>query len=178
MVRLLLGSNSDIINGNILLSVFLELGIECKVSIISCHRHKGEFDDFIRDMDEMDEGIIIFLGGMNLAAPGVIRSIFTAASVMGKTVFAIPTDIAARSAIEDLPEGVSVITSGLNTINVKHGIKNSALAIAHMIVTFNRDSPIRKKLLEWYDKLKIEKPFIPKIELKNGLIPIPEKKEA
>lgn len=172
--RLILGSESDIENGNKFLAIFEKLHASYSVSIASCHRNKGEFDEFILSIEEP---IIVFLGGMSIAAPGIIRAILIAADKMKKVVFAVPTDIVARSAIEDLPAGTPVMTCGLNTISASHSIINSALSIGHILATFIPDHHAAGYLGIWYDQNKKEKPLIPCVNLVGGLIPAPEKKK-
>jgi phosphoribosylcarboxyaminoimidazole (NCAIR) mutase len=173
-VHVILGSESDNAYGNILLPIFLEMGVTYGVSYASCHRHNGILSPTVRGIEE---DIIVFLGGMSLAAPGIIRSILTTSGIFDKVVFGIPTDASARSAIEDLPEGTPVQTCGLNTVSVTHSIKNSGLAIVHMIATFRKEGTIIEKLAKWYYDFVVRKPFVSEVKLVNGLIPIPEKKK-
>ena len=130
MMRLILGSKNDFEKGYIFTDVMSKVGIACPISIASCHRNiGGDFEKFILGLQEK---IIVMLGGMELAAPGIIESILRNAEKFDSIVFGIPTDKAARSAIENLPRGTSIITSGLNETSVNHSIINSALSVARL----------------------------------------------
>lgn len=171
-VRILLGSESDAKSANIILNILKRVGVTYRVSIISCHRHAGViFNGFIADIEE---SIIVFIGGMSLAAPGLIESFLRNTEVFNRIVFAIPTDNAARSAIEDLPMGTAIITSGLNEVSLTHSLSNSALAIAKLSMMINGDSTVT--LRDYYRELGKSKPLIEKFILEDGLIPIKEKK--
>lgn len=132
-IKFILGSETDAKDANELLKIWERLGIETEVSIGSCHWHTGDdkagFEKFIK---EIREKIIVFIGGMSLAAPGIIEAINKVNNQSDKIVFAVPTDQAARSAIEDVPKGTALLTSGLNTISLKHSLFNSAVAVAKL----------------------------------------------
>lgn len=174
-VRVIQGSMSDSEHTNKLLKVLGEVGVSYRVSVASCHRnlgdHRGDLGPFI---ESIDEEIIVFIGGMSLAAPGIIRSWLVGIRRYNRIVFGIPLDEAARSAIEDLPLGCPVITCGLNTVSVSHSITNSALAIAHLVKTAVGGV---SDLDKWYVGNKLKKPLKETVELdENGLIPIGTKK--
>ena len=170
-VRLILGSPTDAPNGNLIIPIFQAAKIRYDVSFASCHRDAGE--DFNTFVNSIDEKIIAFLGGMELAAPGCIASMLRNSQDFNKIVFAIPTDKAARSAIENLPEGTAVITCGLNETSPKHSIKNSGLAIAQMAYMLGHRMEIRDGLIGYYEDLRAKKPLIYRVELEaNGLIPV------
>lgn len=176
-VRVIQGSMSDSEQTNKLLREFKKLGVPYQVSVASCHRNIGDDPDELGPfIEEIDEELIAFIGGMSLAAPGIIRSWLISISRHAKIVFGIPLDAAARSAIEDLPMGCPVITCGLNTVSVTHSIINSALAIAHMICVAG-DIVDDVKLLKWYDDNKENKPLRRTVMLdEKGLITIEAKK--
>lgn len=170
-VRLILGSPNDAKHGNTFIEILKKINVPYKVSFASCHRNAGELDAFVKSIKEK---IIAFEGGMSLAAPGIIRSLLTAAGIVNKIVWAVPTDEAARSAIEDLPEGTPVMTAGLNTVSLNHGIKNNALCIGHLIATMNDDHDVISGLENYYSALKAKKPLVPEVELNSsGLISLP-----
>jgi len=172
-IRIIMGSRSDAKRTNELLAILMRLGIPYNVSIASCHRNEAELKRFILSISEQ---IVVFIGGMSLAAPGIIRAIYIAAKVMKKIVFGIPLDAAACSAIEDLPAGTPVITCGLNTVSVSHSITNSALSIGH-IVAVSGNEPVSNQLSAWYDEQQKKKPLIEAVELVHGLIQIPKEEE-
>lgn len=171
-VRVLQGSASDGKFTNILLGLLGLLGVSYRVSTASCHRNDDKLRGFISGIEE---DIIVFIGGMSLAAPGIIRANLITAIKPRTLVFAIPLDLAARSAIEDLPVGMPIITGGLNTVDVKHSIRNSALSLAQLVAAKNNNHDITRKLIEWFENNKTNKPLVENVELdKNGLIPIKE----
>lgn len=171
MVRLILGSESDAEKGNIFLKVLEEVGVECRVSIASCHRNIG--GEFEQTIFGISEEIIVMLGGMELAAPGIIESLLRNAENFDSIVFGIPTDRAARSAIENLPKGTAIITSGLNEISVTHSIINSALAVAKLVGMLGKKGAVEDGLRAWYKKNS--KPVVLDVKLdENSLIIINE----
>lgn len=171
-VILILGSKTDGQNANVVLKIWGTLGITYRVAIASCHRHGGgEFEKFINGLEK---NIIVFIGGMSLAAPGLIETLNKGAKKIDILVFAIPTDKAARSAIENLPAGTAIITSGLNTISLTHSLKNNALAIAKLIAMLKKEG-VFTHLKRFYEIMNGEKPLTSEVKLnKNGLIPIKE----
>lgn len=171
VVRVIMGSQSDAERTNELLTILKRLEIPYNVSVASCHRNEAELVQFVLSLKEQ---IIVFIGGMSLAAPGIIRSIYTANKVMTKIIFGIPLDVAARSAIEDLPAGTPVTTCGLNTAGFRHSLTNSALAIGHIFAVSGNGS-VTQHLSEWYDEQQKEKPLVESVGLVYGLIPIPKK---
>lgn len=173
VVRIIMGSMSDAERANELLAILKQLEIPYNVSIASCHRNEAELAKFVLSLKEQ---IIVFIGGMSLAAPGIIRSIYTANKVMTKIVFGIPLDVAARSAIEDLPAGTPVSTCGLNTAGFRHSLVNSALNIGHIVAVAGNEL-VSKQLSAWYGEQQKEKPLIESVELVHGLIPIPKEEE-
>lgn len=165
-VRILLGSISDNDNANVILEILHDTGITCAASVVSCHRNAGEeFNDFVLNIKE---NIIVFIGGMSLAAPGLIESILRNNGRFDQIVFAVPTDKAARSAIEDLPMGTAIITSGLNEISLKHSLANSALSIAKMALMLSSEPAT--KLADFYKKLNRKKQLVEDLNLEGGKI--------
>ena len=106
------------------------------------------YNSFLRSIEEP---IVVYVGGMEFAAPGVVSAYFRNLGLNAKLVFSVPTDIAARSATENLPFGTPLITSGLNEISVKHSVKNSALAIAK-IVAYGGNKEVERGLDAWFAK--------------------------
>lgn len=166
-VRLILGSLTDQEKANIVLKVWKELDIRYQVSIASCHWHAGHnFGSFILNIPEK---IICYLGGMEFAAPGLASALLRNAKNFGKIVISFPTDIAARSASENLPIGTPLLTCGLNEVSLKHSLTNGALAVAQL-VAFNNDE-VKLKLGTWYGEKAKEKKLIEEVDLTDGLIP-------
>jgi phosphoribosylcarboxyaminoimidazole (NCAIR) mutase len=167
----ILGSPSDWKHGNVILEMFRDLAVTYVVSYASCHRNIGkEFETFITGIQEK---IILCVGGMEFALPGILESIDRNAKMFNQIVLAVPTDKAARSAIENLPVGTAIITCGLNEICLNHGLQNSALMAGKLAGMLGNDNAF-KCLALWYEKAAKKKPLVPKVELDHkGLIPDP-----
>lgn len=163
-VILIMGSDTDADKANEVLKIWKAVGVNYRVAIASCHRHS--VDEFAKFILSNDEKLIVFLGGMSLAAPGLIETILKKADkcIM---VFAIPTDKAAQSAIEDLPKGTAIITSGLNQVSLLHSLVNSALATAKLVGMFTNKQKIFNGLKEWYEENLEKKPLIPCVVLND-----------
>ena len=175
-VRLIMGSPNDAKNANVVKAVLNSIGIECIVSQASCHRNAGDdFNAFV--YKKCKERIVVFIGGMELAAPGLIASLLRNINEFYTTVFGIPTDAAARSAIENLPAGTAIITSGLNEISLTHSLTNSALSIAQLAINFSGCPELYENLKQWYINATKEKPLVEEVKLVDGLIPLPEPKK-
>ncbi len=166
-VRVILGSESDGNNANIILKVLRDVAVKYGVSVASCHRNSGgRFEKFTKDIKEK---IIVFIGGMSLAAPGLIESILRNTNNHDYIVFGVPTDKPARSAIEDLPMGTAIITSGLNETSLEHSLTNSALAIAKLAAILG-NKEVFEGLAYWHKEIKDEKPLVPEVKLTEGLM--------
>lgn len=183
-LRFILGSvETDGAHGNALLGIWNKLDIITKVSGASCHWHTGDEEeekDFVRFIKRVPEHLIAFLGGMSLAAPGIIETINKVNDMGEKIVYAIPTDLAARSAIEDVPQGTALLTSGLNTISLKHSLINNAIGVAKIaILTMpeKRRDHCAFKLRQYLAEMRAGKPIVQEVKLANGLIPLPEPKK-
>lgn len=169
-VLLILGSKSDKRFANTVLETWKKVGLTYRVAIASCHKHGGgEFKGFI---DGIDEKIIVFLGGMSLAAPGLIEMLRQKAG-RNAIVFGIPTDKAALSAIQDLPKGTPVSTCGLNQVNLTHSLINGALAVANMFAVLTGSEKVSGGL-DLYHKATVEaNPLTPNVELgSDGLLEV------
>jgi phosphoribosylcarboxyaminoimidazole (NCAIR) mutase len=180
-IRFVLGSETDAKEANELLKVWNRLSIKTEVSIASCHWHAGdEGDGFEKFIKGIAERIIVFIGGMSLAAPGIIETINKVNGCCEKIVFAVPTDQAARSAIEDVPKGTALLTSGLNTVSLNHSLFNSAVAVAKlafMAMPKGRAPEAAFQLRVLLSEIRQSKPIVEKIKLANGLIPLPQPKK-
>ncbi len=181
-IRLILGSvDTDAKNANILLAIWSRLGIRVHVSGASCHWHTGDDENgFVKFIKEIPENLIVFIGGLSLAAPGIIETINKVNDHCEKIVFAIPTDKAARSAIEDLPRGTTILTSGLNSVSLGHSLDNNAIAVAKIAILM---MPMRRRLKVaftmscMFSGMRNRKPIVKNVKLIRGLIPIIEKKK-
>ena len=172
-VRLVLGSPTDIPHGNTMLAVFRDVGVQCGVTILSCDRDSGDgFEDTVKLFKEQ---LIVYVGGMDLAAPAIVGALNNNTGRFNKIVFAVPTDTAARSAIENRPEGNPIMTCGLNEISLKHSLINSALAIAKLAGMLG-DREILDRLEERHKKFRAKKPMRAEVPLdEKGLIIVESK---
>ena len=173
-VVVIAGSRSDDERTKEFLRILKECRVGYRTLVASAHVYAGQaFVDFVENIPER---IIVFIGGMSLVAPGIISGIRRNMGRFDSMVFGVPTDSEARSAVEVLPLGTFVLTAGLNTINLTHGIKNNALAVAHFVLMVTGDKDISEGLTAWYAKLKAKKPM-EEIDLDGeGFIPEREKK--
>lgn len=170
-VRVNQGSKSDWKWTNKLLALFQKLGIRYGVSTGSCHWGAGkEFEEHIK---RFPENIIVIIGGMSLAAPGIASALDRNAKKIGRIMMGIPLDEAAHSAIEDLPPGTPVLTCGYNRVNVEASIINAGLAIANIIARYDLD--VRAKLQHWFEEMGRKKQSVTDENLIDGLLPDPKK---
>jgi phosphoribosylcarboxyaminoimidazole (NCAIR) mutase len=164
-VRLILGSMTDNDKATKVLMIWKDLGIKYGTSVASCHRNiGGEFELFVSGIEQK---IIVFIGGLSLAAPGIIESLLHNAKRFDHIVFAIPTDQAALSAVQDLPAGTPVITCGLNQVSLSHTLKNSALAVARLVLMNSvgeRKKALSMSLSDFYQKMAVEKPLVVELD--------------
>ncbi len=165
------GSRTDDEKTNMFLKILRDCNVKYRVDCASAHWYAGaEYLEYVKNAAK--EKIVIFIGGMSLVAPGIISAMLRNLGRHNVSVFAVPTDEAARSAIEDLPVGTPVITSGLNTVSARHSIKNSALAVAKMVFAITEDPEIGRGLEKWFRDTRNTKPLDWNMSLdKNGLIP-------
>ncbi len=171
-IRVIAGSKSDKDNVNVLLEVLRDVGVSYRVSFASCHRHiGGKHKDFEELVAEIRESIIIMIGGLSLAAPGIIESLQRNMRNFDHLVIGVPTDKAALSAIQDLPKGTAILTCGFNEKSPKSGIINSALVAAKLAGMLGGNLAIDSGLRLWYSKAAEENPLVEEVELENGLIP-------
>lgn len=167
-VMVIEGSRTDDEPTNIFLKILRDCKVTYQVKSASAHWHAG--DIYTTFLLGIEEDIIVFIGGMSLVGPGLISAIYRNKLMFEKNIIGIPTDEAARSACEDLPMGVPLLTPGLNTISAKHSIINGALAVAKLVLMQTRNNDIRQGLIDWFDKTRKKKP-IEDIELnKHDLI--------
>jgi len=165
--RIILGSKSNWKVANLVLGTLKEFNIMAKVSIASCHWHTGGgFEKFILGLEE---DLIVYVGGMQFAAPGIAETINKINLSSHKLILAVPTDRIARHACEDFPLGTVVFIAGYNSIIPEHGYQNSALAVAKMLAW--RYPELRPKVQAYFNQMRQEKPLIEEILLANGLIP-------
>jgi phosphoribosylcarboxyaminoimidazole (NCAIR) mutase len=174
-LRFSMGSKSDWKMGNVFMALMRKLGVLVHPSIASCHWSAGE--EFTKFVSDIDENLIVIMGGMSLAAPGIAESTIRNLEDFEKLVVGIPLDKAAMSAIEDLPPGIPVFTCGFNEKDVTASITNAALAVARIIG--RDDYKVRQKIADYYRAKRNEKEIVEEIELDdNGLIPDPSPKRV
>lgn len=172
-IRFSIGSMSDQEAANVFLELMKKFGIKVHPSVASCHWSAGH--DFTEFIGNIEEDLIVMMGGMSFAAAGITAGTLRNLECIEKIVFAIPLDEAALSAIQDLPPGTPVITCGFNKKDVGASITNAAIAVAMMIAQIDQD--VRENILEYYKKKRAVKGIVEKLELdQDGLIPKPSKK--
>ncbi len=170
-VRIILGSMSDWEKANIVLGVLKKIGVPYNVDVASCHWNTGDgLEEFIR---EIKEELIVYIGGMQFAAPGIAETINKVSGQSYKIILAIPLDKVAKHACEDFPAGTAVFTAGFNSLDLKAGLINNALGIAKLYAW--RYPDFRSPVQEYFDRLKTEKQLVADVELdEKGLIPDPK----
>lgn len=155
------GSASDSDNAKKVTKIWDDININYRCNIASCHKHGG--GDFAKFILNIQEKLIVFMGGMSLAAPGLIEVLNKKAKKYDTIVFGIPTDKAAMSAIQDLPKGTAIITSGLNQVSLTHSLINSALATSRLAGMISNDLDTKKRIAtgqrKWYQKNWDENPM-------------------
>lgn len=145
---------------------FTDILDACNVSyLVDCASvdwHAGkEYSDYIQQLPE-ETKLIAFIGGMSLAAPGIISAELRNLSIHDVSVFGVPTDKAAQSAIEDRPVGNPLLTSGLNRTSSSHSIQNSALAVSRLALAIYKDPKIEEGLEKWFKEMREGKKKIEK----------------
>lgn len=176
-ILVVLGSESDGPQANKVLAVLKKCGVDYRVSYASCHRNiGGDFEQFVKGINER---VILAIGGMTFAAPGIMSSLLRNGNKLGHVVIAAPLDEAARSAIEDLPKGTVVLTCGLNQVSVSHSLENAALAAVQLNAIFRVLQSQPHAMMNFTAYLAATaKPLIAQVELnENGLIPVEEKEK-
>ncbi|NTW22439.1 hypothetical protein HGA34_02715 [Candidatus Falkowbacteria bacterium] len=174
-IRVMMGSESDAEQANKVLAILRKIGVTYKVTIASCHRNiGGEFEELAKTIEER---VILMIGGMSFAAPGIMSSLLRNGGKLGHVIIAVPLDEAARSAIEDLPKGTVVLTCGLNRSSVSHSIENATLAAVQLNAIFrlieNKPQPMMNYAA--YVDSTAKKLIQEAVLDENGLIPLPSK---
>jgi phosphoribosylcarboxyaminoimidazole (NCAIR) mutase len=175
-VLVVLGSESDGPQANKALAVLKKCGVDFRVSYASCHRNiGGDFEEFVKSINER---VILAIGGMTFAAPGIMSSLLRNGNKHGHIIIAAPLDEAARSAIEDLPKGTVVLTCGLNQVSVSHSLENAALAAVQLNAIFKVLQSRPEAMMSFTAHLgTTAKPLVAQVVLgADGLIPEKEKK--
>lgn len=172
MIRVIMGSKSDKEKTNWLLEVLLAVGVTYVVSCASCHRHSGGKErKFEKLVASIPEQVIIMIGALSLQAVAMIETHLRNQGVFNKIVIGVPLDEHALDAIQALPKGTSVLTSGYNSSVVKHGVINAALAAAKLELMLSGNLAIDSGLRKWYAVAEKENPFKEEVPLQDGLIP-------
>jgi len=148
-VCILMGSWSDDAATEKLIAILDQLEVTYRSAVCSCHWNDGEkFKKFVLSIKEW---IIAVIGGCSLQAPAMVETNNKLNQMAYKIVVGIPLDMAAESAIEDVPRGVAIVTPGLNKQGVDHGIINGAIIIAKL-VCFRRDPELIARLQRFMNK--------------------------
>ena len=173
-VMVIQGSETDAKFSNMFLGILKACNVTYEHHTASAHWHIENYGPFL---DAIKQDIIVFIGGMSLVAPGIISAYYRNKGLHEKQIIGIPTDVAARSACEDLPLGTPLLTPGLNTVSVSHSIQNGALAVAKLVYLITKDPKIYEGLQNWFSETRAKKK-IWKTELgEDGLIPVKEEKK-
>ncbi len=113
-----------------LTELFERVSVEYRVSNLSDVLGKSS-----TQLDKMvKESKVVFLGEVDLLESGFIESLVFADSSKRRIFFAVPTEIEFAKALNNLPLGMAILTSGFNEENFDAGIINNALSIIKTIV--------------------------------------------
>jgi 5-(carboxyamino)imidazole ribonucleotide mutase len=145
LVRIIIGSKSDIETCQPIQLQLKEFEIESDFHISSAHRNPNHTVDLAKNAEADGIKVIIACAGMAAHLPGVIAS-HTILPVIGVPLkgSSLSGEDALYSIVQ-MPTGVPVATVAIN------GVKNAAILAAQIIATSN--PIIRNKLLEFKKKL-------------------------
>lgn len=147
LVRIILGSDSDLLVMADTITVLNEFGISNEISIISAHRNPEGLSTYITTA--VSSGAKVFIASAGLAAhlPGVIAA-QTILPVIGVPMNAksSPNGMDALLSIVQMPPGVPVATVGIN------GARNAGL-LAIQILALS-DKKLESKLINFKKNLK------------------------
>jgi len=146
MVRVILGSKSDMQQGNNIKD-FLELfGIEYDFHISSAHRKPDQTALLARNAESDGIKVIIAAAGMAAHLPGVVAS-HTNLPVIGVPLKSNNLEgIDALYSVVQMPTGVPVATVAID------GGKNAAILAAQIISL--SDNIVKEKLIDYKNSLK------------------------
>ncbi len=146
-VSVIMGSISDLDQGEKVFSVLEKFGIEYEKRVISAHRALSELLNYIDDMEDI--GVIIALAGKAAHLGGVIAG-HTTLPVIGVPIKSSFMDgLDSLLSMVQMPSGVPVATVGVN------GGENAAILAAQILSL--SDKELARKLkdykVEMYNKV-------------------------
>lgn len=147
MVRVILGSKSDLEIARPVAETLEEFGVKHDFHISSAHRNPEKTVALAKDAENGGVKVIIACAGMAAHLPGVIAS-HTSLPVIGLPISSGALGgIDALYAIVQMPPGVPVATVAIN------GSRNAAL-LAIQILALS-DAALAEKLTAYKEKLKV-----------------------
>ncbi len=152
-VVIVLGSDSDWPTMESCYQQLRDLGVECRVEIMSAHRTPEKVHDFGRTAEQEGVRVIIAAAGMAAALAGTLASITTL------PIIGVPLESGALQGVDALlstvqmPPGVPVATVGIGTA----GAKNAAILAAQILALQDADLALalkkfKRNLAETVDK--------------------------
>lgn len=139
MVRIIIGSTSDIPVIEETIKVLKELEVSYKVAVLSAHRTPVETKEFVNKGEE--EGAKVFIAAAGKAAhlPGVVAS-YTTLPVIGLPIKTSDLGgVDSLLSIVQMPSGVPVATVAIN------GGRNAGILAAQMLAI--KDDKLAEKLV-------------------------------
>lgn len=142
LVRIIIGSKSDLETCKVIQTELLELGIESDLHISSAHRNPAKTMELVKNGEQ--EGIKVFIACAGMAAhlPGVIAS-HTVLPVIGVPLkgSSLSGEDALLSIVQ-MPPGVPVATVAIN------GTRNAAILAAQILGISHPDINEKLKALK------------------------------
>jgi 5-(carboxyamino)imidazole ribonucleotide mutase len=145
LVRIIVGSKSDLETCQPIQQYLEELGVSSDFYISSAHRNPEKTLNLVKNAENEGIQVIIACAGMAAHLPGVIAS-HTVIPVIG-----VPLKGASLSgedalySIVQMPPGIPVATVAIN------GVKNAAILAAQIIAVCNKK--VREKLVQQRKKM-------------------------
>ncbi len=156
LVAIIIGSDSDRQKMVPCIETLTDLGIPWELSVISCHRHPLELQEYLESLLTSGTKVVIAAAGMAAQLPGVVAARLknVGISVIGVAFSSenFPNGLDALLSITRMPPGVPLVCAGIDNA----GAKNAALFAANILVMSKFVDP--KKLILLYKQLKIDKP--------------------
>ena len=137
IVRVIMGSTSDLPVMEKALAFLNEQQIPFEVNALSAHRTPDDVEVFARSAEERGIKVIIAAAGMAAALPGVIAA-STTVPVIGVPIKGMLDGLDAMLSIIQMPPGIPVATVGVN------GALNAAILAMEMLAL--SDAHIAKRL--------------------------------
>jgi 5-(carboxyamino)imidazole ribonucleotide mutase len=144
---IILGSKSDEEAMAGCLTLLDDFGIDYEYKISSAHRNPEKTKKLAQAAEADGFSVIIAAAGMAAALPGVVAA-YTNLPVIGVPMKGSALDgVDALYSIVQMPAGIPVASMAIGS----HGAKNAAIFAARIIAL--SDTKVKKKLIEYYDKL-------------------------